>query len=799
MKNNITHVLTSTLLLIGTSLLAQKGNIKGLIKTSDGHAGEFVTVGLQGTNHGTSANSKGEFELRKLEPGSYVLITSFIGLEKQEIPVEVKANETTVLPEIILTENAQTLKEIIVSSTPNKYNKTTPSSSLRLNEPLIEIPQNVQIVTTDALKDQQIISMSDGLTRNVSGLTKFEHWGDMYANIQTRGSQVQAFRNGFNVVNSSWGPLTEDMSFVDHIEFVKGPAGFMLSNGDPSGLYNVVTKKPTGQNKGEASLTLGSFDLYRATVDLDGKLSNNGKLLYRLNVSAQTKKSHRQNEFNDRYVIAPVISYQLDEHTKLTAEYNYQRANMSNVGSYYVFTPDGFGTLSVGATALPSGIPATTINDHSFYLNLQHDFNKNWKITTQLSQFMYDQIGTSMWAGNVNPDGTYIRNVSIWDAKSTMTMGQVFVNGDFTTGPVRHRILTGLDMANKSYMADWGQSHDLDSANALFDPKNPYLGKPVTGYPQFDRSKSLEERAQDGGGLMDLRYSSLYLQDELGFLNNRIRLTLAGRYTYLLQANWGGKPDTAQHVTPRIGLSGTITKDFTMYLLYDQAFIPQSGRLTNGNKVKPITGNNMEVGLKKSWFDGKWNTTVSVYRILKNNELTPDPNSPPTSGLSVELGQKQAEGIEFDLQGSILKGLDLIVNYAHTDCKVVKVANDVTVYKVGDNLPGYARQTANIWLSYKIQRGFLTGAGISAGASWQADRTSVGESYWGASNTKKMADYMKVDGGIFYEKGKIRITANMFNVMNAYLYSGAYYQYSSAYYYQTEAPRNGRISIHYKF
>ena len=62
-------------------------------------------------------------------------------------------------------------------------------------------------------------------------------------------------------MNSYWGPLTEDMSFVDHIEFVKGPAGFMLANGDPSGLYNVVTKKPTGQTKGEVSFTLGSFDL----------------------------------------------------------------------------------------------------------------------------------------------------------------------------------------------------------------------------------------------------------------------------------------------------------------------------------------------------------------------------------------------------------------------------------------------------------------------------------------------------------------------------------------------------------
>ena len=123
----------------------------------------------------------------------------------------------------------------------------------------------------------------DGLIKNVSGAVRLEHWGDLYTNIQMRGSQIQAFRNGFNVVASYWGPLTEDMSFVDRVEFVKGPAGFMLGTGDPSGLYNVVTKKPTGENKGEVSFTAGSYDFYRGAVDIDRKLTSDGKLLFRLN------------------------------------------------------------------------------------------------------------------------------------------------------------------------------------------------------------------------------------------------------------------------------------------------------------------------------------------------------------------------------------------------------------------------------------------------------------------------------------------------------------------------------------
>ncbi|WP_315815353.1 hypothetical protein [Paraflavitalea speifideaquila] len=65
-------------------------------------------------------------------------------------------------------------------------------------------------MTAANLADQQIISMSDGVIRNISGAVRMEHWGDLYANIHMRGSQIQAFRNGFNVV-SSFGARSQKM------------------------------------------------------------------------------------------------------------------------------------------------------------------------------------------------------------------------------------------------------------------------------------------------------------------------------------------------------------------------------------------------------------------------------------------------------------------------------------------------------------------------------------------------------------------------------------------------------------
>jgi iron complex outermembrane receptor protein len=429
-------------------------------------------------------------------------------------------------------------------------------------------------------------------------------------------------------------------------------------------------------------------------------------------------------------------------------------------------------------------------------VNLQHNFNSNWKLTAQLGYFNYSLNGSSMWPDSIKPNGLMYRGVGLWDAKSEMTLGQVFVNGDVKTGAIRHRILGGIDVGSKSYFADWSQSYPLDSAGAEFDPKNPYYGTPVMGYPKFDRSMNLESRAAAGGGLQDQNYTGLYLQDELGFLDNRIRLTLAGRYTYVKQSAYGGPDDEAKHFTPRVGLSVSLTNNTSLYALYDQAFIPQSGRLIGGGSVKPITGNNTEVGVKRDWAEGRWNTTLAFYRILKNNELTGDPTN-PNSGLSMVMGQKRAQGVEFDLRGTIVNGLNLTANYAYTISEVTKVAEGVTDMKVGDLIPGYAKHTANGWLSYKVQSGSLKNAGISGGFTYYGGRATTN---WSSTNTSlNQPDYFKLDGGLFWEKNNIRLTANVFNILDKYLYSGGYYDWLKAYYWQADPPRNYRLSVTYKF
>lgn len=787
----------------------QLGNINGKISLSGNKPAGDVSVTLKGTKYSDVTSVSGHYEIKNIKPGTYTILLKGVGIQPIEESIVVSSKQTTI-KNFVLSESQEDLEEVVIKK--NKYKQDKPSLSLRLQTPVLEIPQNIQIVSAQTLKDQQITSMSDGVIRNVSGAVRLEHWGDLYTNITMRGSQIQAFRNGFNVVSSFWGPLTEDMSFVDHIEFVKGPAGFMLSSGDPSGLYNVVTKKPTGVTKGEVSVLGGSYDFYRVSVDFDGKLDKKGKLLYRFNGAAQNKGSHRQFERNNRYVIAPVLSYQIDDKTKITAEYNFQYANMTEVGSYYVFGPaaGGYATLPVGFTMTQPGLPDTNIQDHSGYLMFEHKFDENWKLSAQTSYFKYIQQGYSSWPGVVGPGpadrdfdgvpegnlayGDIIRNVGIWDAESNMYLGQVFVNGKFNTGNVTHKILAGVDLGSKDYMADWGQSHDLDTPANPFNVYNPNYGTPSNGFPQFDHDTPLSQRA---GGLYGSEYAAGYIQDELGFFENKLRLTLAARYTWISQtSSYEAEPIEDSHITPRAGLSYSITDDFAVYGLYDQAFTPQSGVVRSGD-VKPLTGNNVEFGIKKDWFDGSWNTSLSVYNILKKNELTADPNNQPNEQYKIVLGEKRARGVEFDLRGKIFDGLNLIANYAFTESTVTKIDPDVSEangIKVGDIVPGYAKHTANAWLNYTLQNGKLKGLGASIGGTFLDGRQT---DTWSAG-LERLPSYFKLDGGLSYETGKFKVTANVFNILDKYLYSGSYYSWLNAYYWQTEAPRNFRVGVTYK-
>ena len=766
------------------STLAQStGSIKGTIQTSDNKPAEGVSITLKGLNRTTIADNNGDFTIKNVPTGNISLIITLVGNNDVEQNATIISGETATV-NLTLSLSNNELNQVVVLSNKSAFKTNRISSSLRLQSPIIEIPQNIQVVTGKLIQDQQINNMLEGVTRNVSGATRVEHW-DNYANITMRGSQVAAFRNGMNF-STTWGPLTEDMSMVERIEFVKGPAGFMLSNGNPSGFYNVVTKKPSGRNKGETSLSLGSFGMYRATVDFDGKLTKNGKLLYRFNAMGEKKDSYRDYDFNDRYTFAPVLKYLFTDKTSVTLEYTQQFSKVNAIGSNYVYAKNGYEELPRSFTTSEKELDPTQMLERSLLGIFEHSLNDKWKITAQGSYLNYEQEGMSLWPAGFDPanDAILKRAGGNWDILGKIYTGQAFVNGQAQTGSVSHKILGGLDMSDKTYYHDWSQSFTLPD----LDIYNPEHGIPSS--PKFDRSKDMKDR----GVKYYNNYKGFYAQDELGFLDNDLRLTLAGRYTILKAGDVYSGGSKNKKFTPRIGLSYSIDKNTSAYFVRDESFTENYGSDWQGKSFNPQTGTNLELGFKRDWLNGKWNSTLAAYQITTDNVLTLDAeHSTPAKQFSKEDGQQKVKGFEVDIRGEIFKNLDVVVNYAFTEGKTTK---DTDPNMVGNQIPGSTKHIQNTWLNYKVDNGLLNRLGLSLGYQYQVDRAPW---YISPNNTTSLPDYFRLDGGLSYQIKKISINLIVNNILDKYLYSGGYYSYTDMYYWQAEAGTNARITLGYKF
>lgn len=385
------------------------------------------------------------------------------------------------------------------------------------------------------------------------------------------------------------------------------------------------------------------------------------------------------------------------------------------------------------------------------------------------------------------------RGTSNWDILGLTKIGQMFVNGEAKTGGVVHKILAGVDISNKDYYHDWYQGGAVGSAD--FNIYAPTYGN--ASIPTFDRSKSLRERSDRYYS----GYKALYVQDELGFLENKLRLKLAGRYTTLNSGDVYNGTFSASKITPRIGLSYSIDKNTAAYFVSDQSFVENYGTDWQKKAFDPIEGKNLEFGLKRDWMNGKWNSAVSVYRITRDNVLTADTEHPmldangqPTGQFySRQTGQQQTKGVEVDIKGQIVSGLDVVINYAFTDAKVTK---DSDPKNIGLQVPGSSRHVQNTWLNYKVEKGVLAGFGISAGYQYQANRSPW---YISTGQTKNLPDYFRVDGGLNYQKEKIGFNLFVNNILNKYLYSGGFYDWGQYYYWQAEPGTNYRFSVNYRF
>jgi iron complex outermembrane receptor protein len=647
------------------------------------------------------------------------------------------------------------LEKTVIKGARKSYKASKPSSSLRISESLLETPQSIVVVDDAAIKDQQAISL-DETFRNVSGTVNSSLNPQFYAWPMLRGfnSMSNSLRNGLSTGLQGFG-INEDMSYVERVEYIKGPAGFMLAQGEPGGMYNVVTKKPLKENRRSFSFTGGSFGMMRGAADITGPAG--GGFYYRLNVMDQSSEGLLDHNTLDRLSVAPVLRYEWDENTAITAEYNLDYVKGRGLYSNNLTTRNGERLPRSFSVTDPNIAPSTHTRQNG-YFNLTHRLTPGWSVTAQIGATSGTIDAKDLytdWGAGYDSTGTMLRTLYKWDMENRVYVGQAYVNGSFATGPVKHALLAGVDAGSHRYQERYQQVSGILPLN---------VDDPVYGID--DQAIDTLELPPAYPWGPDLYWQAFYLQDAIRPLD-WLELTLGGRLTY-----YRSETDLQDDVpfTPRLGLALFPIDGVTLYGLYEQAFLQQAGKSFAGDRFDPLTGDNIEAGIKSEWLGGRFSAQAAVFQITKNNVLTEDPEHPT---FSLQTGQVRSRGLELDLMGALGWGFSTVANYALTESMVTETRSTSPFEWEGKHMEQIPTHNANLWVRYAVPERIVRGLGAGLGINYQQER-------WASSTLKAdgqealLPDYFNLDAALYYAFRNLDVSLNIYNLTDEDHYNGVY-------------------------
>jgi iron complex outermembrane receptor protein len=750
------------LLIFPLFVLSQKnkndslGNIHGSISTADGQPAANVNVLIKNPSIGTVTNADGTFEIRKMIPGNYTLLVSLQGYKPTEIIVTVNRNETFFLM-VMLNVEFVDLTNVNMNIIPAlKYVEVKPSESLRLNIPLIEIPQNIVVVTHQLLADQGLLSLTEAI-RNVSGVQKTHGELNEYSlNIRGTDATWNVFRNG---IGGYWWNQQEDVAMLEKTEFVKGPAGFMISVAEPGGIINNVTKQPTKKPIASINAGFGSYNLLRLTSDIGNTVNKKGTLLYRFNAGFQYQQRDFQFGNASRYFLCAALKYEPNTKTSVTAEYNnmYGRTAGNN---------DGLPSVNGKIFALSRNFAIADANsdtliskDNYYRIQLKHSFNDSWNFNAQVSYVQGAAGGNKISGGAANSlsDDLHVANDTFYRAahydhlRNYSGAAQVFVDGQFYTGhKIDHKVLLGIDLCNKG-ATEHNSGTSEKKKYGLYLPNPQYYVSP-------ERNFDIDEPFW-----YYTTWAAIYMQDHIK-IGGKLVITLAGHLTYSSDStsDYGqsNKNRTSYSAfTPRAGLTWLFSDDLSVYALYDQCFLPQFGKIFLPQKIDPFTGYNMEAGIKGYIFNKKLGLNISFFNIVKNHTLTPDREH---HDYVIERGQITSRGIDLDLNGNITPAFSTSANYSYTNATITK---DTDPNNIGTRNFGTPEHYGNCWLKYKLLSGKLKDISFAMGYQYMGRRSAI-QSYNPDPATRFLPEYNLLDAAISYSNNKFNISLNVYNITN---------------------------------
>lgn len=681
------------------------------------------------------------------------------------------------------------LPEVKVKAAAEKepaYKAGTSSTGLKFEAAIRDIPQSVSVVKEELIKSQNAFNLRDAL-KNVSGLTIAAGEGGRTGDsITLRGFSANSdtYMDG----SKENGQYFRDTFFIDRAEVLKGASSVLFGRGSTGGVINTVAKKPVmGKPFATADFTYGNYDFKRTTLDAGTKLNDN--IAVRLNALYQDADSFRDYNYTNRWGVAPSVKFDIAKDTDLTLLLLHQeedsvydqglpifRGKPANVPieKFYGFINDRLQTFD------------TTVATAIF----NHRFSSDFSVRNTSRYGDYNRKYRSFQFGNITDTGatsTVARTQGLRESPQQNYYNQT----DFTfKKPLfgfNNTLLFGTEIGWEDYTFRSKNSTGVTSVSVF----NPVSAATVGA-----------GRANDFSGKLDTnRFTST--QTIAGYVLDQFEIApqwklIAGTRYDVFEAkqddklnNAGDLENTVQQFSPRTGLVWQPTDWQAHYFSWGTSFNPsaESFNLSTATaNLDPEQNQNLEIGTKLDFFDGRLSATGALFRLEKTNARTADPNDPV---LQVLAGEQRTDGLELGLAGELLPDWNLSATYALLDAEMVKsnTKQTGTVSGKSKSLEGMTSvnvptHSGVVWTTYNITPEWEVGGGVFLASSRFADSV----------NEVSLPGYGRLDATVAYHQKHFDIQANVFNLLDK-----EYFESGQARTALPGVPLSGQISLRIKY
>lgn len=628
-------------------------------------------------------------------------------------------------------------------------------STMKGDSPVLEIPQNIQILSSALLEDMGAVLLEDGL-RNVAGVMPGGYYnGWDYYRIRGFASDA-TYLDGLRLDNFTG--LNVELATLERVEVIKGPASTLY--GDLfSGMVNLVSKRPKPETSLDVGLSTGSYGFQEATLDFGGSL-NKDRTVYARMISVY----RHDDTYIDlskgltRYYFAPSLTWEISPTTMLTL-----------LGTANRDINDLAGTLPAYGTVLPNPngkIPldryiGDALNpeprvDESRTLGYQftHEINSSLSFR-QNARAAWRSCNTkeaklSSWFLDADQRTLYryaTKGGCDWNIYTVDTG----LNANFSAGATEHHMTFGIDYTRTTYdsrlaFSDFGNLTGippLDLFDPVYSPIPEVTFSPVTPYIASTRSVGA------------------YVNDRIK-LADPLTLTIGGRFERSRGGDNYSPHESGSVFVPNAGVSYELVPGLVAYANYSESFSPQYYIRLAGNRFPdPLRGKSEEIGIKTALFDDRVNATVALFNLKRENVAMSDPSNP---GFYILSGNERSRGLEVDSQVVLAPGWEMLASLTYIDGEVTASEN----VPVGSPLINAPKRAASLWTKYTIRHGALSGVAFSIGGSTYSDQSGD------AAHTFDLPAYTLVNANVAYKRNNFRAQINLNNLLDEKYYAGSY-------------------------